>query len=91
MESVEDIPASCILEGLPWNWETYGEYLDSIEQLPRGLNAGGYIGDVALRLYVCGARSCEDDFRASEDALRQSGLFFVRVTRAGVCWYSSTT
>ena len=28
MESVEDIPASSILDGLSWNWETYGDYLD---------------------------------------------------------------
>ena len=88
MESVEDIPASCILEGLPWNWETYGEYLDSIEQLPRGLNAGGYIGDVALRLYVCGDRSCEDDFRASEDELRQMTALVHEAMRAGALGFS---
>lgn len=88
MESVEDIPASCILEGLPWNWETYGEYLDSIEQLPRGLNAGGYIGDVALRLYVCGERSCEDDFRASEDELRQMTALVHEAMRAGALGFS---
>ncbi|MCB1257636.1 MAG: amidohydrolase family protein, partial [Microthrixaceae bacterium] len=28
MECVEDIPASCIIEGLPWDWEDYGGYLD---------------------------------------------------------------
>ena len=88
MESVEDIPASCILEGLPWNWETYGEYLDSIEQLPRGLNAGGYIGDVALRLYVCGDRSCEDDFRASQDELRQMTALVHEAMRAGALGFS---
>ena len=27
MESVEDIPRDAILDGLPWDWETYGEYL----------------------------------------------------------------
>ncbi len=36
MESVEDIPAGCILDGLPWDWESYGEYLDAIERLPHG-------------------------------------------------------
>ncbi|MEE3279820.1 MAG: amidohydrolase family protein, partial [Pseudomonadota bacterium] len=33
MENVEDIPREAILDGLPWDWETYGEYLDSIEKL----------------------------------------------------------
>ena len=49
MESVEDIPAACILDGLSWQWESYGEYLDTVDQLPLGINAGGYVGDVALR------------------------------------------
>src|SRR6184192_3623423 len=31
MESVEDIPADCILEGLAWDWETYGDYLGAID------------------------------------------------------------
>ena len=40
MESVEDIPARAILDGLPWDWETYGEYYDSIDRLPKGPNVG---------------------------------------------------
>ena len=38
MESVEDIPASAILDGLSWDWETYGQYLDAIDGLPRLYN-----------------------------------------------------
>src|SRR5665811_1396403 len=44
MESVEDIPAASILEGLAWDWETYGEYLQAIDRMPKGLNVGGMIG-----------------------------------------------
>ena len=33
MESVEDIPAASILEGLAWDWETYGEYLAAIDRM----------------------------------------------------------
>ncbi|MBP6151688.1 amidohydrolase family protein, partial [Candidatus Neomicrothrix sp.] len=54
MESVEDIPASSILQGLSWDWETYGQYLDAIDEVPKGINTGGYVGDVAIRLYVAG-------------------------------------
>ena len=28
METVEDIPKNAILNGLAWDWESYGEYLD---------------------------------------------------------------
>ena len=54
MESVEDIPASAILAGLSWEWESYGQYLDAIDVVPKGINTGGYVGDVALRTYVVG-------------------------------------
>ena len=33
MESVEDIPREAILDGLPWDWETFPEYLDSVQRL----------------------------------------------------------
>ena len=44
MESVEDIPAESILNGLSWNWSSYGEYLDEVENLPKGVNVGGMVG-----------------------------------------------
>ena len=44
MESVEDIPARSILDGLPWDWETYGEYLSWLERTPKGVNVGGMVG-----------------------------------------------
>ena len=88
MESVEDIPASCILDGLPWTWESYGEYLDAIEAMPRGLNAGGYVGDVALRLYVAGDRACEPDFVATPDELQQMADLVRQALLDGALGYS---
>jgi N-acyl-D-aspartate/D-glutamate deacylase len=66
MESVEDIPAASILEGLAWNWETYGEYLRAVDTLPKGLNVGGMIGHCALRHYAMGERGL-DKTPASDD------------------------
>jgi len=88
MESVEDIPASAILEGLAWNWETYGEYLDAVDAMPKGINSAGYIGDVALRTYVCGDAACEEDFKASDDQLAQMAALVEEGLRAGAVGYS---
>ncbi|MFI5044620.1 MAG: amidohydrolase family protein [Acidimicrobiales bacterium] len=88
MESVEDIPASCILDGLPWDWEDYGGYLDAVEAMPRGLNAGGYVGDVAVRLYVAGDEACEPDFRASEAQLADMARLVGDAIDAGAVGYS---
>ena len=59
MESVEDIPREAILSGLAWDWNTYGEYLDSLGRAPLGLNVGGLVGHCALRWYAMGERSVE--------------------------------
>ncbi len=88
MEAVEDIPASCILDGLPWDWESYGDYLDSIEKMPQGINAGGYVGDVAIRLYVAGLDACEPDFVATEEQLAAMAAEVDSAMRAGAFGYS---
>jgi len=72
MESVEDIPASCILDGLPWTWESYAEYLDVVDGLPKGINTGGYVGDVALRTYVIGDAACEATLARYEERLARA-------------------
>jgi N-acyl-D-aspartate/D-glutamate deacylase len=61
METVEDIPREAILSGLPWDWESYGEYLDSIERLDPGINVAGMVGHAAIRYYVMGARGIDEN------------------------------
>ncbi len=57
MESVEDIPAQAILGGLPWTWESYGEYLDALDDLDPAINVMGLVGHCAIRPYVMGERA----------------------------------
>lgn len=61
MESVEDIPSDSIVEGLTWEWETYGEYLGALGRSPLGLNVGGMVGHAALRYWAMGDRSLDPD------------------------------
>ncbi|XOV86462.1 MAG: amidohydrolase family protein [Pseudomonadota bacterium] len=65
METVEDIPREAILEGLPWTWESYGEYLDTVESLGPTINVAGMVGHCATRFYVMGERAIEEpgDYR----------------------------
>jgi len=60
MEAVEDIPKRAILEGLPWNWESYGEYLNSIEAMNPAINLCGMVGHCAIRFYVMGERAVDE-------------------------------
>ena len=69
METVEDIPKNAILHGLPWNWESYGGYLDALEALGPSINIAGLVGHCAVRFYVMGERAVEEP--ASDDEVRQ--------------------
>lgn len=67
MESVEDIPRDTILEGLKWDWTTYGEYLAALDRMPKGINVGGMVGHCAVRHHVMGERAMSEDPAPDED------------------------
>jgi N-acyl-D-aspartate/D-glutamate deacylase len=66
METVEDIPKQAILSGLSWNWEHYGQYLDMLEELKPSLNVAGLVGHCAVRYYVMGDRSFDEQATDAE-------------------------
>ena len=68
MESVEDIPGSALNEGIPWGWETYGEYLDAIDT-PYVMDVGSQVPHVAVRRYVMGDRCYDDSSDADIDEM----------------------
>ncbi|WP_029433086.1 amidohydrolase family protein [Blastococcus sp. URHD0036] len=55
MEGVEDVPGTALWEGLPWTWETFPEYLDSLAAMPRVLDVAALLPHSAVRAYVMGA------------------------------------
>ncbi|MFT4987627.1 MAG: N-acyl-D-amino-acid deacylase [Acidimicrobiales bacterium] len=67
MESVEDIPQRAILEGLPWDWSTYGEYLQWVDRIDKGINVGGMVGHSAVRLAAMGERAMDETPSSAED------------------------
>ncbi|MCB0983645.1 MAG: amidohydrolase family protein, partial [Ilumatobacter sp.] len=67
MESVEDVPRDAILDGLPWDWNTYPEYLDAVQRMQPALNIVGMVGHCALRYHVMGERSLTDQPATPEE------------------------
>jgi N-acyl-D-aspartate/D-glutamate deacylase len=53
MAQVEGMPLSGLEQGLPWTWESFGEYLDALDGSV-AINAGFLVGHCALRRYVLG-------------------------------------
>ena len=89
MESVEDIPRDAILDGLPWDWVTYGEYLASIGRLPKGLNVGGMVGHCALRQFAMGERGIEQAPPTAEEMSTMTDLL-AEALRAGALGFSTS-
>lgn len=88
MESVEDIPSSVILNGLPWDWESYGEYLDSLEKLKPAINLVGMVGHCAIRTWVMGDRGVDDE-PTSDEIAQMADLAGKSVAQGAVGFSSS--
>lgn len=87
METVEDIPKQAILGGLAWDWEHYGEYLDSIERLGTSVNVCGLVGHAAIRYYVMGDRSFAD--QATPEELEQMAEIVQQSMDSGAFGFST--
>ena len=88
LSAVEDIPTEAMAAGIDWSWETFPEYLATVERLPKAINYGMYIGHSALRMYVMGKRALsetatEDDMVRMADAVREA-------LKAGALGFSSS-
>jgi N-acyl-D-amino-acid deacylase len=76
MEGVEDIPGSALSEGIRWDWESFPQYLDALEAMPRALDIGTQVPHAALRAYVMGPRAHDparpDDLEAMSGLVRDA-------------------
>lgn len=84
METVEDIPADIILEGMPWDWETYGEYLDSMQRCGPAINLIGLVGHAAIRFHVLGERAIASTRDEEPDVTDSELAQMVALTEASV-------
>jgi len=88
LERAEDLSREAMLTGIDWRWETFPEYLDVIDALPKGINYGGYMGHSALRTYVMGERAFTE--QASEDDLKRMRHEVQDAIRAGAIGFSTS-
>ncbi|MBV27666.1 MAG: hypothetical protein CMQ13_06330 [Gammaproteobacteria bacterium] len=88
LERAEDLSRDAMLEGIDWRWETFPEFLDVVDELPKGINYAGYIGHSALRTYVMGERAFAD--AASEDDVRQMQQLVKQAMHAGAIGFSTS-
>ncbi len=68
LEKVEDMNVATLAAGIPWDFETFPEYLASVERHGTMLNFGVYVGHTALRLFVMGDEAYEREATPEEIA-----------------------
>src|SRR6478752_6627987 len=80
MEGVEDIPGTALAEGITWEWESFPEYLDALDQLPRALDVAAQVPHGAVRAFVMGERGAANEPATDDDIIRMAEL-----VAEGVC------
>jgi N-acyl-D-amino-acid deacylase len=88
LTAVEDIPLEAMLAGIDWNWETFPEYLATVDKLPKALNYGAYIGHSALRMYTMGQRALSE--AATDDDVARMVAAVKEAIKAGAMGFSSS-
>ena len=88
LERAEDISPGAMQAGIEWSWETFPEFLDTVDELPKGINYAGYIGHSAIRTYVMGERAFTE--RASTDELGRMCDIAEEGVRAGAIGFSTS-
>ena len=73
LERAEDIDPTA-LASIEWSWETFPEYLDAVDRLPKAINYAANIGHSALRTWAMGERAFEEEATDDDLALMQGQL-----------------
>ncbi len=89
MEGVEDIPGTALAEGITWDWETFPEYLDALEKLPRTVDVGTHVPHGAVRAYVLGERE-QPGAVPTQDDIAEMARIVEEGVRAGALGFSTS-
>lgn len=89
MAGVEDIPGVVMVDGLPWTWETFPEFLDALDSRHRDIDVAAFLPHSPLRVYVMGQRGVDRELPTGEDLALMRKLAEEAV-RAGALGFASS-
>ncbi|HWW19227.1 MAG TPA: amidohydrolase family protein [Steroidobacteraceae bacterium] len=91
MEGVEDIPHPVLAQGLPWNWETFPDYLDRLSERQYDIDFAAQLPHGALRVYVMGERGANREPASPDDVSRMAQLAQQAVSAGALGFTTSRT
>ena len=89
MEGVEEIPETAMSEGLPWDWESFPEYLDSLDKRPRDIDVAALLPHGPLRVFVMGDRAVNRE-PATEADIEAMKVLLKEGVEAGAVGFSTS-
>jgi N-acyl-D-aspartate/D-glutamate deacylase len=79
MEGVEDIPGAVLHEGLAWNWQSFPEFMNTLDGRPYDVDVAVQVPHGALRLHVMGERGAKREVATADDIAAMA-----RIARDGI-------
>jgi N-acyl-D-aspartate/D-glutamate deacylase len=89
MEGVEDIPEVVLTEGLPWNWQSFPDFLDALGARPYDMDIATQVPHAALRVFVMGERGADREPATESDRIEMARLATEGI-RAGALGFSTS-
>ena len=89
MEGVEDIPEVVLTEGLPWNWQSFPDFLDALAARRYDMDIAAQVPHAALRVFVMGERGAEREPATEQDRAEMARLAAEGV-KAGALGFSTS-
>ncbi len=88
LERAEDISPKAMEAGIKWSWDSFPQYLDAVDRLPKGINYTAYVGHSALRTYAMGERAFTDEATSEDLAAMKRELR--NAIKAGAAGFSTS-
>src|SRR2546421_5381392 len=89
MEGVEDIPGAALSAGIQWGWESFPEYLDVIDAVPKSIDVGAQVPHGAVRGFVMGERGAKNEPAGADDIEAMAAIVREGI-RAGALGFSTS-
>jgi N-acyl-D-amino-acid deacylase len=91
MEGVEDIPGAALSAGIQWGWESFPEYLDAVDGMPKLLDVGTQVPHGAVRGYVMGERGARNEPATPDDIVAMAAIVREGISAGALGFSTSRT